>query len=528
MTDGDPSFAEFEPERLTPPRRRFDPLVIGSVVVVIAVIVAIVKPWDEHQPETATASARPSASVAATPTATVTPIASPTPVTWDAVAAAIRPHDQWGVRAILPPADPAAPGGATGTAAPGLTEYWVGAAGEVPSLRSSPIAADQGVAAIGLTFPPDALPLDARVLQATSGGWRWLPTPPLDPSPAAGSFLWLPPVIDGVRSATWPGGAYRIDVLTGPTIREVDVDILGRFEISPDPSAFHPDTPTRDLVDPFRPDLGPVSGGPFVVVGGVAIGQPSSVGPPLDAASAWTDTVRSAADGQTRVSVVRDPDVNGIGYMFPGSATAPTAELVRLLPTGDVTGTRRAWALRGDAEHQKPYVIIRAPGDRAWDPGLYRLDVTWQDGDGPHEGSVHLEIRPDPATEPPTVLGSLSILAAAAGRDAAVGTEGPGGRSRDLECPAAGEFASILDPPTLIGLGHAPGAAPTSIRADIVFAGIQPVVQPLLVALAPIDGLSILVPASSRTFAASRYRLTIVDSTGTHKREICPGVTAGP
>jgi hypothetical protein len=540
VTGRDPSFAEFEPERLSPPRRRFDPLAIGSVVVVIAVLVAIVKPWEERKPETAASSSRPNATNAtattAAPATTAMPVAPDVPITWDAIAAAIRPHDQWGLRAIVPtPAASAAgaPGEAAG--APGkaagalaLTEYWVAAAGEVPSLVASPIAADQGVAAIGLTFPPDQLPLDARVLQATSDGWRWVPTPPLDPSPAAGSFLWLPPVIDGVRSATWPGGAYRIDVLTGPTIHEVDVDILGRFEISPDPGGYRPATPAADLVDPFRPDLGPVSGGLFIVVGGVAVGQPSIVGPALDAAAAWTDTARSAAAGQRRVPVVRDPGVNGIGFMVPAAAIAPSAELVRLLPETPVTGTRRAWALRGDAEDQKPYVIIRAPGGRAWDPGLYRLDVTWDDAAGPHEGSVHLEIRPDPAASPPTVLGSLASLATVAGRDAVVGTEGPMSLLRDLECPAAGDFAAIAEPPTLIGLGHVPGAIPTSVRAEAVFAGIQPAAQPLVLAREPVEGLTILAPATSRTFAASRYRLTIVDANGTHERTMCPGVTVGP
>ena len=49
--------------------------------------------------------------------------------------------------------------------------------------------------------------------------------------------------------------------------------------------------------------------------------------------------------------------------------------------------------------------VAFAPRDgSAWTPGVYALTVAWDDADGDHEGTWHVEVRPGPVTATPVLL----------------------------------------------------------------------------------------------------------------------------
>ena len=51
--------------------------------------------------------------------------------------------------------------------------------------------------------------------------------------------------IDGVLQPTWPTGTYRLQVLVGAAIREIEVGLPDRFEVVPGPAERSGRTPRR-------------------------------------------------------------------------------------------------------------------------------------------------------------------------------------------------------------------------------------------------------------------------------------------
>jgi hypothetical protein len=109
---------EFEPVKLAQRRRRADPVVLGVLFVVVAIGTAVLKPWDQPAgsvsgPEPGLVGPGPSGSPAGPQVAlapvlpriltTTATFASP-----EVVRTALRPHDAWGVRAIVAEPSPAA------------------------------------------------------------------------------------------------------------------------------------------------------------------------------------------------------------------------------------------------------------------------------------------------------------------------------------------------------------------------------------------------------------------------------------
>ena len=532
-----PSSAAFEPEPLGPRRRRVDPVLVGVVVVVIALAVAVIKPWAGPDTDVASTSARPSASTGLpSPAAS----ASGAPITWSNASAASRPHATWGVRAIVP---------ASKMEDPGFAERWAEAT-RVPSGPYGPGDPDVGnatrwaavpptagadVLALGLTFPPDELPLDVRVLGATEAGWTWLDTNPLDPSPAVGAVLFAPPRIDGIALATWPLGAYRFQILLADSIRQMDIALADRSGVVSDPGEVDPLVPdpvvvdplVAELANPFVADLGPMGlGGPFTVERGLAIPWPASIGPATDTTAVWRSAYGIDDAGLDRLPAIYAPTANGLGYVFPTGATAAEADLLRILPAGPLAGLRQAAGLRTDGDRNAPYAIFRAPDGRPWPAGIYRISLRWTDEAGPHQAAVHLDLHPGPLRAPPTILGSLPGLAWAAGRDVAIGARAAGAQPLDLACPGADEAAIVTDPPVAIGVGHGPGGAPTAVTAALLVDDLPPVEQPLLMAREPVPGLTVLAPATGSAFASGRYRLTLGVGESATTMDICPGMIA--
>ena len=251
--------------------------------------------------------------------------------------------------------------------------------------------------ALGLTYPTGERPSAIRILRETVSGWAWLDTVALDPSRprSAGGVTFGPPRIDGVRQATWTNGTYRLEVLTGGTIRHVDVDLPNRWDVAPKPSDERAAATAPDLPSPFAADVTALTQrGLFLVASGEAIGVPSLLGPPLDATAAWSAASAAGTSDPPVVPAARVGTANGIGVVFPTESFDQSLELVRLLPGGSLAGARRAAAVLFDGDDRLPYIIVGAPDGRPWPAGIYRVDLGWRDADGLHVAALHLDLHP--------------------------------------------------------------------------------------------------------------------------------------
>lgn len=416
MTGREPTSASFEPQRLTPPRRRLDPTAVGAVVVVLAIGAAILKPWGSPT------SAEPSpgatdGSVLSPTEATVVPsplssAAAPDPegaaiaaapiVTWPTAAAAIRPHDRWGVRVIVPAREPDSIDPATGEVTTAV-ERWSDATN---AMRRSDAAADdplilgteQTVLALGLTFPPGDMALDYRVWQATAPDtWTWLDVVPLEPRPQAGTFLLGPPIIESRQPSSWPTGRYRIEILSTTGMQYLDVALPGRWERVPDvgSTAGHGDS----LRSPFSPSFDAIDGpGPFVVEDGLARSVASTASPAgtTDLESLWREGT----------GVTHAPGATGIGLMLAPGTRELSATLHRVGLGGGPAAARRVTGLRF-ADGRSPFVIFRALRGAAWEPGTYRIDANWTDDAGRRSAAYHIQLRPGAGIGPASIGGSV-------------------------------------------------------------------------------------------------------------------------
>ena len=442
-----PSSAAFEPEPLGPRRRRVDPVLVGVVVVVIALAVAVIKPWAGPDSDVASTSARPSASTgrpspaASSATASRSAATSGAPITWSIASAASRPHATWGVRAIVPGVQDGGPGlrrtlgrgdpravrsvrtrrsrrrerdalgrrpadGRCGCARPGPDVPARRAAARRPRARRH-----RGRLDLARHEPAGSVARGrCRALRSATdrrGGTRR----PGRRAPTASRSSWP------TRSARWISTS-RIAPGVVPGPGEVD-------PLVPDPVVADP------LVPSWRIRSSRISGR-----WGWAARSRSSAGwrsrgrrrsgrrptrPPSGGSAYGIDDA-----GLDRLPAIYAPTANGLGYVFPTGATAAEADLLRILPAGPLAGMRQAAGLRTDGDRSAPYAIFRAPDGRPWPAGIYRISLRWTDEAGPHQAAVHLDLHPGPLTAPPTILGSLPGLAWAAGRDGAIGARGRG------------------------------------------------------------------------------------------------------
>jgi len=404
MSGREPEFAEFAPERLTGGRsRRLDPLAIGAAVVVVGLAVAIVKPWGTtEQAVTATPSHAPSA-VASQPVASalaqdpavtgpadgVVGLTEP-PLGWDEAAAVLRAHDAWGIRTLI---DDPEPGGS------GAVERWSaldddGRDADAPDLALT--SDDVAILALGLTFPPDDAPLDARIWRAVNDGWEWLATDPLA-TDGDGAFLFAPPRVAGGYLPTWPTGQYRIEWLAPDGIGAATLLVDGRFDTGR-ASLVSLRPPDRTLPSPLSPDFAVADDERlFAVSRGIAAGLQGSGSIPLDATAAWRQALDVQDELPPAVAMAYLPEANGLGVLLPSGTSGADGDITRLGPDDAVLDAQRSVGIHFAPDGRSPYVIFRAPGGRTWLPGIYRLDVSWSSPAGPRSASYHLELRPAPA-----------------------------------------------------------------------------------------------------------------------------------
>ena len=542
---------EFEPVALRRRRRRIDPAVIGAAVVVAAVLVAVVKPWggttadpaNVDPSSAAEASSRPVASVASIDAATV--VARPA-LAWSDVSAAIEPRDGWGIRAILAEPGPTSSDGGTT-----YSERWIavhdGSDGYLPAVLS---IGDRSLVAIGLTYPSGQAPLDVRIWRRSSTGTLyWVDARPVARDPAQGGLIFVPPPSDPGAPA-WGAGDYRIDLLIGSgDIRHIDVAIPDRYE-NVRPSSVDPPQ-VAEVVTGSAADPSAVPPGLFATIDHVAVPMEAVSGPPLDEAAAWLDTEPGSGRApEDRVAVESLPRATGLGVRLPDGSRVRSASFERLAPgpmRNPPTPLGGGIIDRRDAD---PWVVFAARRGDAWAPGVYRIDVTWSDAAGLHDGSWHIELRPGPYTGPPPLLALARSWARHAGTSGLVV-----GRAEPLE---GGPRSSAIRLLPLVDPDGTPGTIPADALCEgtvvdgtpAAFGLAHPVDEPLAVtrvtwvdatlrgmgelttlqATDVVPGLTLIAPTDGASFLPGIYRIGIRDGQGDRTYALCvdvPGTAGG-
>jgi len=372
------------------------------LVVVIALGVAVVKPWVPSQRAEAT---DPSAAVAIAPPATAlgrtpspaatqpqaTPRPSPSP-SWTDIAPVLDIHRAWGVEAVL-----LLP---TATASQGrpsrFVSYWSPAAPGPDGPQSAYISRDdQSIVALGVTYPADQVPVDARIWLVHAGDeLEWMDARMVVGGAPDGAMLFEPTGAPVGQPSSWPGGHYRIDVLVAGKVWHIAVQIPGRLGSVAQPDAW-PATSAR-LVAPDASDPSGVHVGLFATVNGKGVPLAATPGPTLDEATAW---LRAAAPaGRTSGPTVARaylPLATGLGVMLTSHARVGSATIRRLAPdarfdAGPVLGGLSR------IEGRTPYLVFAPRDGGAFAPGVYALSIEWTDALGSHAGTWHVELRPGP------------------------------------------------------------------------------------------------------------------------------------
>ncbi len=381
---------DFDPVRLGPSRRRLDPVVTGVVVMVIALSVAVVKPWEPGPAGKAAVASPTSAMTSHAPTAApAIRLASAHLPIWADLAPIVVPHDAWGIRAIVD--------GARGQAAPPLTASYADtwspatAVGREGSDAVVVRRDERPIIVLGVTVPRAEAGVDARIWRVHRGNQlEWLDAIPILSGDVNGSFLYLRPGVDGAPFAEWGAGEYRVDVLVGDGVRRLDVEIPDRFGDVPPLDDF----PSAQAVTAGAADsdISGVPAGPFATTDGVGVPLEAMPYRPLSEAEAWEDLV--LFDG-AHVASVSLPRASGLGVMLEPGALLGTESIARLSPDGESFAAPAPVEEVTEHPPRARYVVFPAPGGGPWRPGVYAISVTWTDDSGPHKGTWHIELRAD-------------------------------------------------------------------------------------------------------------------------------------
>lgn len=480
-------------------------MVLGVAVVVIGLVVAIAKPWEQGPAAetTAKASADATGKVSALPSAAPDDRGSITA----AVATAIVPHDAWGVRAIV--------------RAPAEQERWVavgeGSGSGAPTVIGS---LDDAIVALGITAPRRSTPLDVRIWRPTAeGGWTWLDVRAIDRTLTGGDLVFWPPGQDGTRRAGWPAGRYRIEFLMGSTIGRIDVAIPSRFERVP--AAAPAPAPPGELLPAvsFRPTAMPP--GSFAVADGAATSLATIAGRDLDAPAAWLRALPLTDLGDGSVATVWQPRATGLGVVFPAGTWLAHAELRRLAPgpfdadPAPIVG--QVPAVDGNA----PYALFVPPLGEAWAPGTYEIAAGWTEGGQQQAGAWGIELRPGPdVAAGPLLVAARSLAPYANSTTLEIGTDvrsadGLGGTSCD---------EPRTDPqPTVLGISHPANVPIIDVSARLSLYSGRSWVVPLRVVPGVVPGMTLVESASGGTLPSGLYRLEMTEGTGLERRTICLG-----
>ena len=396
----DPVSVDFDPVKIGPRPRRFDPIRVLILTVVVGLAVAIVKPWEPNGTPAvpapsgaqAVASASPSVSPTPVPVRTVQTAVStglPAP-TWDEVALVVQAHDTLGVRAIVVARRQNLGSGAD----PRFQELWSRAIRAPDGVDTAYVAHDEKpIVALGITFPPDAAPLDVRIWRLHADGeLEWIDARALEPGDPVGAFTFAHGGASG-SSRAWPSGQYRIDILAGDAIHRVALQIPGRFGNVPAPDEW-PHT-EANLVGPDESDPSAVRVGPFATVDGFAVPLTTRTGPLMTEEEEWRHfhAAALAGLGASGVASAYLPRATGLGVMLTSHAGVRLAIVRRIAPDGRFSAAPMLGGI-SESQGRTPWVAFAPHGGGVWPPGVYAITVRWTDPAGLHVETWHVELRP--------------------------------------------------------------------------------------------------------------------------------------
>jgi hypothetical protein len=400
----------FEPVRIGSGRRGVDPFIVGVVVVALGLVLAVIKPWESEGSAIGPRPSSPAVLADASPTAPtrsgpppsaatrpgpIAPDASQGPPrpTWAEVSPVIRPHDAWGVRAILA----GLPAVDTGSSdRPPYLESWSPTVtGSDGIERAYVYREDAVVVGLGLSFPPDHPPQDARIWRVHRGErLEWIDAQAIDAGSSDAAFLFVE-----AASPTWRGGQYRIDVLVDGAVRRIALQIPDRSGRVPEPDEWP--VAQQGLVGVLDSNPSGVHIGLFATVDGVGVPIGVIAGRPLDETSAWQDVLRGPVGGAAQtVAAVSLPRATGLGVMLTNHGFVQLAVLRRLAPS-ELAPAPPARGGISDMQNRTPFVVFSAPDGEAMAPGVYAISVSWTDDAGLHAGTWHVELRPGPVQSRP-------------------------------------------------------------------------------------------------------------------------------
>jgi len=365
--------------------------VLGVAVMAVALVAAIAKPW-----EAAPTAPRPAPSLVAVTapeqasTPSPAPRITPSAPDWLEITSVVTAHHDWGVTAVLA----GLPGGTGLQVSPQGRRYaerWTGTSTDSAGVDFAYVDRDdRSIAALGVTVPSGEIPRSVRIWRLHQGNeLEWMNAARIDDLAASpGPLLVRMPLIDGVASAPWDAGQYRVDVLTSNGIHRISVFIPNRFGSVPRPDAWAPTA--SGIVAATASDPSAVRIGLFATVDGTAVAIPARESAPLGEAQAWGDL---AASSDATVAAMYLPRATGLGVMLTPHAALRAATIRRLAPD-PLPDPPPVMGGVSESQGRTPYVVFPAPDGRVWEPGVYAVSVDWTDAAGRHEGTWHVELRP--------------------------------------------------------------------------------------------------------------------------------------
>jgi hypothetical protein len=510
------------------------PIVVALVVVALAL--AVVKPWDGRsadpaapEPSVADASPGPAASEGAPsdePPAARDRQAQPDDA-W--LLGAVSPRDTWGVVAI---AD-AAPGAATSVAPATAVEHWTatvpGPASDTPTAASAATGTPRAPAGIrsttpvrllGVSAPLGRTPLAIRVWRARGDVWRRVAAaPPIADHPAAHRLL-RPATGTGVAPLAWPAGRYRLDLLLGGEVVTMEVrldapdvgsDMLSFAGPRPAPGLF-----AAPLDDEPPADVSALGDGPvaYAVAAGRLVPLEARATTPLDPATAWLDPARV-------VGTIDARGVRTLGVALPPDATEVTGKVRRLAPGPFAAEAAMDLVLAADGSQGdrafRPAVEARSPTGLAWPAGTYAIDVGWTAGGEASAATWHIDLHPGFEAAPSMPLLTARGMAAQHARPGLLvprperlGMEAGSDALAWFPLGAAIDCVTgrIDEPPAGVGVVLGPDQVVLEAIGRRTRSGGG--TAPVGLRIAPIEpGLTLLLPRDTPRFRAGIHELTL-------------------
>ena len=389
---------DFDPVKVGSRQRRVEPLAIGVLAVLIAMAVAVVKPWQSgavNAPagDLPAGAAQPDGSAAPVTTAgaqTAVARVARTP-TWSDLEPAIKSHDAWGVRVIF-----LARRGLKPDPRVRYMEGWWSAAPTPNGLETTSIERDdRAIVALGITHPPGSAPQDVQIWRVDADDeLQWIDARPIDRTQADGAFLFLRFGVAESGYQVWDAGRYRIGMLRGDGVRWVVIEIPERLASIRPPDA-RPATEAL-VVGQQASDPRAVRVGLFASVNGGGPPVAARDGPLLDEPTAWVDELRGPTASSPRMvarAYLSRP--SWLGVMLTPRASVRWATIRPLAPEPGFDAVPVSGGI-SRFHGQTPFVVFGAPRGGAWAAGVYAISVAWVDGTGPRIGTWHVELGRTP------------------------------------------------------------------------------------------------------------------------------------